>query len=326
MGITWEINVYFNDIKETSIKVKSSYSLQEIRDNLGIDNSYYFKNKNNLLIICDQNYKVEDIYKNDENGGYRIDLTKDNYQKGDFLKNNRKYISLIEPVEIRPEPNSVVQDDTNRNILKNEKNKEDNKKLIEDRKIVNLYLNDFKNSAIAYEPNMSLDKIKELGGDSINKDTIFFLTEKEVIIEKIDNFLSKDCLIEKNGEMKINLVTKDYYKRKEIVRNCDELAAKDGPIDWFLQDEFFKKIKDYAGEQIAIGIINEIYDGIERNQRIDDREYVRRFKNLLIKNKNNDNNNHDNNNYDNNNYDNNTDYIFYGSNNNLNEEDEESGN
>ena len=314
---SWQANFYFNDIWETSIKVKNSYSLQEVRDILGIDNSYFFKNKNNILIINDQNYVVKDIYKNDENGEPRIDLIKENYRKGDYLKNNRN-------ITIQPEeeiPNIFAKDDTNRNILKNEENKVDKIELIEDIKIVNLYLNNFKNSAIAYKPNMSLDKIKELGGDSINKDSIFFLTKDNTIIEKIDNFLSKDCLVEKNGEMKINLVTKDYYKRIEIIDHLDKLAAQAGPIDWFTQPVFFNKIKDYAGEQIANVIINDIFVNIYKDKKLDDKKYVKQFKNLLIENnnKNNDNNIHDNNN------DNNVEFMIHESKNNMNEENEESG-
>ncbi len=310
-------NVYFNDICETSIKVKSSYSLQEIRDILGIDNSYFFKNKNNRLIINDQNFYVKDIYKKDNNDEYRIDLQKDNYREGDYLKNNKNVI--VPPVEIIS--NIFAKDDTNRNILKNEENKVDKIYLEEDTKKVNLYLNNFKNSAIAYKPNMNLGKIKELGGDSINKDSIFFLTKDNTIIEKIDNFLPKDCLVEKNGEMKINLVTKDYYKRIEIIDHLDKFAALAGPIDWYVQEVFFKKIKDYVGEQIANVIIDDIYLNLCQFKKIDDKKYVKQFKNLLIGNNNikRDNNNHDNNN------DNNVEFIIHEIKNNVNEENEESG-
>lgn len=311
MGAYWEAKVYFNNIYETPIQVKSWYSLKEIRDILGIDNSYFFKNKDNRLIINDQNFTVNDIYKNDNNGKYRIDLQKDNYKEGDYLKNNKNII--VQPVEVIP--NIFAKDDTNRNILKNEENKVDKIELKEDIKQVNLYLNNFKISAIACKPNMSLDTIKELGGDSINKDSIFFLTKDNTIIERIDNFQSKDCLVEENGEMKINLVTKDYYKRIGIIDHLDKLAAVAGPIDWYLQDEFFEKIKDYAGEQIANVVINDIYSNLCEYKKMDDKKYIRQFKNLLIENK----NNHDNNN------DNNVDFIIQESKNNENEENEESG-
>ena len=61
--------------------------------------------------------------------------------------------------------------------MKNEENKMDEIELVKDVINVNLYLNNFKTSAIKCKQNMSLDKIKELGGDSINKDSFFFLTK-----------------------------------------------------------------------------------------------------------------------------------------------------
>ena len=157
---------------------------------------------------------------------------------------------------------------------------------MDDIKIVNLYLNNFKTSAIAYKPNMSLDKIKELGGDSINKDSIFFLTKDNTIIENIDNFPSKDCLIvEKNEEMKINLVTKEYYKKIEIIDHLEKLASIAGPIDWLKQEAFFLKIRDFAGLQIANAIIDVIYSKVGTDEKMDDKQYVREFLKLLIQEK-----------------------------------------
>ena len=119
--------------------------------------------------------------------------------------------------------------------------------------------------------------------------------------------------------MKIHLVTKDFYKRIQIIDHLDKLAAVPGPINWYLEEEFFNKIKDYAGEQIAHGIIDSIFQNLIEDKKIDDKTFVKQFKNLLIKN-----NNHDNNDNNNNN-DNNVEFIIFESKNNVNEENEESG-
>lgn len=88
------------------------------------DDEYFFLNKANKIIIDDKGFTIEDVWKNDEDGGgYRIDLV------------TEKYFN-------------------------------------EESKLVNLYINDVKYSAIKCKENMNLKKIKKLGG--INKNSLFF--------------------------------------------------------------------------------------------------------------------------------------------------------
>ena len=76
------------------------------------DDEYFFLNKANKIIIDDKDFTVEDVWKNDEDGGgYRIDLV------------TEKYFN-------------------------------------EESKLVNLYINDVKYSAIKCKENMNLKKIK----------------------------------------------------------------------------------------------------------------------------------------------------------------------
>ena len=154
--------------------------------------------------------------------------------------------------------------------------------------LITLYLNEFPTTAIIYKKNMDLNQIKNLGGNVINKDSIFFLTADYVIIENVNNFKAKDIIqTEKNGKKRINLVTRDYYKRLQVIEHLRKLEATTGSIDWLKQTEFFKKVKDFAGEEIANAIINELLEKIETNEKIDDKKYITRFLILLLGNKDN---------------------------------------
>lgn len=148
---------------------------------------------------------------------------------------------------------------------------------------INLYLNDFKNSAILYRKNMSLKDVKLLGGPNINRDSVYFLTKDNVIIENYSDFKAKDVVkIGDDGKRIINLVDREYYKRIQVIEHLKKLQSSKEKIDWLAQTEFFKKIKDFAGEEIANAIINELLDRYGKNEKINDRDYIQKFLNLLI--------------------------------------------
>ena len=101
------------------------------------------------------NYIANEVWKDDEDGGYKIDL-----MTTEFYNSNQSGL-------------------------------------------ITLYLNEFPTTAIIYKKNMDLNQIKNLGGNVINKDSIFFLTADYVIIENVNNFKVKDIIqTEKNGKKK----------------------------------------------------------------------------------------------------------------------------
>lgn len=85
-----------------------------------------------------------------------------------------------------------------------------------------------------------------------------------------------------------------YYQKIQIINHLENLSRTDGPIDWLRQEEFFKKIKDFAGEMIATAIIDDILGRIGTPNKISDREYINKFLKLLAQ-KNNINNKNNNN-------------------------------
>ena len=260
---SWEAKVYFDDRLETTIIVKNSTSLSQIRNILNINNNnnehYYFLNKNNIVINNDYNYTAGDIWKNDGYNEYRIDLTK--------YKNY-------------------------------------------DGKNININLNDFKQSAIIFEHNMSLDEIKSLGGNIIDKDINFFLTRDNTLIENNNNFSAKDVVKQENNELKIYLVTREFYKKIQIIDHLEKLSKIAGPIDWLKQDEFFKNIRDFASEEIANVIIDDILSTIGTDIKGDDKRYIQDFLKLLAR-RNNNYKNFENNSYHNNDADTDSDNEDY---------------
>ena len=59
------------------------------------------------------------------------------------------------------------------------------------------------------------------------------------------------------------------------------LEKTEGKIDWVSQEAFFRLIKDFASEEIANVIIEDIYNKIHVNQEIDDKQFIREFMNIL---------------------------------------------
>jgi hypothetical protein len=59
-----------------------------------------------------------------------------------------------------------------------------------------------------------------------------------------------------------------------------------GRIDWLKQNEFFEKMKDFAGEEITQTIIDDLFQKYEKNGKSNDKEYINKFLKLLLYNNN----------------------------------------
>ena len=77
----WEAKIYINDEMKTSIKVKNKTELKEVRQlcqeiipQNPLNVKYYFISKSNALIRNETNFIANDVWKKDENGGYKIEL------------------------------------------------------------------------------------------------------------------------------------------------------------------------------------------------------------------------------------------------------------
>ena len=240
----WEAKIYLNEDFKTVIKVKNEDKLNDIYNKelnliLPNDEKYYFISNKNLIILNHNNYIVDDVWTNDDDYGYKIDLMTKEYFNS--IKSN----------------------------------------------LINLYLNDFPTVSIFFKKNMSLDEIKYLGGEQINKKNYYFLSSDDILIENTKNIIAKDIIVkDKNGKKKINLVDKNYYKRIQIIGHLRNLEKMSGRIDWLKQNEFFEKMKDFAGEEITQAIMNDLFQKYENNEKSNDKEYINKFLKLLLYNNN----------------------------------------
>lgn len=237
----WEAKIYKNEELYTTLSVRNSTEINEIRRRLNIDNNFHFIMKD-TIILDEDNFTAKDVYKNDSNGGYKIDLMSTDYFNSYQIGS------------------------------------------------VTLYKNDFVYASIKYEENMSLEDIKRLANFTENnmilrddEQQIFFLNTKNVIIYCNTNFKAKDVVKFENGEKVIKLVTKNFYKKIQIIEHLKRLELSTNSIDWIKQDEFFILIKDFVGKEITEGIINEIFDKICKGEKLNDKDFIRRFLSLLLK-------------------------------------------
>ena len=73
----------------------------------------------------------------------------------------------------------------------------------------------------------------------------------------------------------------NYYKKFQVIEHLRELEAKIN-FDWLEQTEFFLKVKDLCGEEVTTGIINELYNDRRNGKGKGNKDYIKRFLNLLI--------------------------------------------
>jgi hypothetical protein len=91
----WEAKIYINGELKTSLIVKNSTSLTEIRNllddsGINIPPFSYFISRNNSIIRNENNFTAKHVWNDDEEGGYKIDLMSPDF----FENNNNQLVNL----------------------------------------------------------------------------------------------------------------------------------------------------------------------------------------------------------------------------------------
>lgn len=230
---SWEAKIYIDGQYKSSITVKNDYSLNEIRNSLNLPNDYYFISRNNGLIENEEGFKAKNVWNNDEESGYKIDLMSREY----YNSNNTK--------------------------------------------LVNLYFNMFREKAIKYDGRMDLSSILDLSENKHNTNGVCFLSKDNIKIQDFQGLRARD--IAKNGVngKRIDLVDLEYYKRFQVIEHLNELE-KNNDFDWLEQREFFTKVKELCGEDVTNALIDELFNRIRQGGEKGNKEFIKRFRNLLI--------------------------------------------
>ena len=123
----------------------------------------------------------------------------------------------------------------------------------------------FRDKAIRYDPNMTLDEILDLGNYKNNNIIIdntkkyYILSKANIKIENYEGLKAKDIVKSDNNGKRIDIMDSHYYKKFQVIEHLRELESKIN-FDWLEQTEFFLKVKDLCGEEVTTGIINELYN------------------------------------------------------------------
>ena len=235
-----EAKIYIDGQYKSSITVKNDYQLNEIRNSLNLPNDCYFISRNNGLIENEEGFKAKNVWNNDEESGYKIDLMSREY----YNSNNAK--------------------------------------------VVNLYFNMFREKAIKYDGRMDLSSILDLSENKYNRNGVCFLSKDNIKIQDFQGLKVRD--IAKNGvnDKRIDLVDLEYYKRFQVIEHLNELE-KNNDFDWLEQKEFFTKLKELCGEDVTNAVIDELFNRIRQGGEKGNKDFIQRFRNLLIQ-ENNENN------------------------------------
>ena len=239
----WEAKIYVNGKMRSSLKVSNSTALSEIRNSINLGNNedeLHFISRKGGFIGNEENFTAKDVYKDDEGGGYKINLM------------DREYFEAYSNAE------------------KDE--------------MVNLYFNMFPDKAIKYEENMTLERVRELG-EYLN-DT-FFLSKQNIKVDNLDDIKAKDIIKITPRGRRIDLVDSNYYKKFQVIEHLKELE-KSNNFDWLEQTVFFGKVRDLCGEEVTTALIDELFEKRRNGDNIKNKEYIKKFIDLLIEdNKNN---------------------------------------
>lgn len=317
---SFKVNIYIDNQLIKNIDVTKETKLSEIR-NLCQSNfkneieEYYFISPNGDILKNDSDFTVEKVWEVEKNNEYKIQLKveKIKYKVNVYIDNIFKtFINITKETKLTDirelcqsyfqedknyyfslENNAIIKNDSNliaENIMKKENN--DYKIFIQSEeiyKIVSVYLNEIKKTGILCNYSQSLDKIKDKIGQDLQENDIYFLTANRAIIENynINDFKLNDIIVDKYGEPKIYTIDKSYRPKFTVIEHLNMLReqASSGTINWYEQTEFFKKVEDFAGQEISNALKDELLGTFDPNneKKTNDKEFINKYIILLLK-------------------------------------------
>ena len=96
-----EAKIYIDGQYKSSITVKNDYQLNEIRNSLNLPNDCYFISRNNGLIENEEGFKAKNVWNNDEESGYKIDLMSREYYNSNSAKVVNLYFNMFREKAIK---------------------------------------------------------------------------------------------------------------------------------------------------------------------------------------------------------------------------------
>ena len=245
MGSVWEVNIYCNDEKITTLKVENSSSLSDIRrkwgDAIPKDDKFHFISKNNSYLVDESSYTAKEVYKRDGEE-FRIDLkTKEYLEKKPILVT--VYLNEHNPNAI------YIYYNTDLASLKKIAFKDKNADSL-------VYVT--KNKILIENQNLSQFKLK---------DVILFDQGKRIIkMYEIDcyNRLQVIDFLRLLEERTKNGISIDWFKEREFFKKIDILAGS--------------TISNAISEDLK----NETPGNSEEDKRKSDQKYIQQYLKLLL--------------------------------------------
>lgn len=115
------------------------------------------------------------------------------------------------------------------------------------------------------------------------------MTSNRAITENynLNNFKLRDIIVDNSGETKFYIIDKSYRPKFAVIEHLNMLRdrASSGPINWYEQTEFFKKVEDFAGYEIANAIKDELIKNIDpkNEEKANDKDFINKYIILLMK-------------------------------------------
>lgn len=245
MGSVWEVNIYCNDEKVTTLKVENSFSLSKIRSKCGDaipkDDKYNFISKKNSILTDESSYTAEDVYKKDGKE-YKIDL-----KTKEFLEKKPILVTVYLNEHI---PNAIYID-YNTDLIRL-------KKIAFKNKAADSLVYVTKNKILIENENLNQFKLK---------DVISFEEGKRII-----KMFEKDCYNRLQVIDYLRLLEKqtkdgkaiDWFKEREFFKKIDILAGS--------------TISNAIKEDLK----NETPGISEEDKRKNDQQYTQQYLRLLL--------------------------------------------